>query len=139
MAITVLTNAFISINGVNLSDHVSKVTCEDTRDQVDITAMGATNKAYTKGLGDGKVTVDFFQDFAASKVHSTVQPLLGSTTGITVEVRADSAARSATNPAFLMTGLPFNYNMLDGSVGDASSMSVEFVNTSQTGITYPTS
>ena len=61
MAISVLTNAQVLINGVDLSDHVSKVTLEDTRDQVDITAMGATNKSYTKGLGDGKATVDFFE------------------------------------------------------------------------------
>src|SRR6266516_1829844 len=103
MAITVLTNAFVSVNSVDLSDHVSKVTIEDLRDQVDITAMGATNKAYTKGLGDAKVTVDFFQDFAAGKVHATLQPLIGSSTGFALEVRPTNAGRSATNPASLMT------------------------------------
>ena len=139
MAISVLTNAFVSINGVDLSDHVSKVTIEDTRDQVDITAMGATNKAYTKGLGDAKVTADFFQDFAAGKVHATLSPLISSSTGFTVEIRPTNAARSATNPASLMTALLFNYNMLDGSVGDASAMSAEFVNAAQAGMTYPTS
>ena len=139
MAISVLTNAQVFVNGVDLSDHVSKVTCEDTRDQVDITAMGATNKAYTKGLGDGKVTIDFFQDFVAGKVHATLSPLISSSTPVNVEVRPVNGARSATNPAFLMSSLLFNYNMLDGSVGAASSMSAEFVNASQTGITYPTS
>ena len=138
MAISVLTNAQVLINGVDLSDHVSKVTLEDTRDQVDITAMGATNKSYTKGLGDGKATVDFFQDFAASKVHATLSPLISSTTPFNVEVRPVNGARSTTNPAFLMSSLEFNYSMLDGAVGDASSMSVEFINASQTGITYPT-
>lgn len=138
MAITVLTDAFVSVNGVTLSDHVSKVTIEDTRDQVDITAMGAVNKAYTKGLGDAKVTLDFFQDFAGSKVHATLSPLIGSSTGFTLEVRPTSGARSPTNPASLMTALLFNYNMLDGSVGDASAMSAEFVNAAQAGMTYPT-
>ena len=138
MAISVLTNAQVFVNAVDLSDHVSKVTCEDTRDQVDITAMGATNKAYTKGLGDGKVTIDFFQDFAAGKVHATLSPLISSSTPVNVEVRPVNGARSTTNPAFLMSSLLFNYNMLDGSVGDASSMSAEFVNASQSGITYPT-
>lgn len=138
MAITVLTDAFVSVNGVTLSDHVSKVTIEDTRDQVDITAFGATNKAYTKGLGDAKVTLDFFQDFAAGKVHATLQPLIGSSTPFTLEVRPTSAGRSATNPASLMSALLFNYNMLDGSVGDAAAMSAEFVNAAQAGMTYPT-
>jgi hypothetical protein len=115
------------------------VTVEDTRDQVDITAFGAASKAYTKGLGDAKITVEFYQDFAAAKVHATLQPLIGSSTPVTVEVRATSGARSTTNPAAVMSALLFSYNMLGGSVGDASSMSAEFVNGSQTGITYPTS
>ena len=138
MAITVLTNAQVLINAVDLSDHVSKVTLEDNRDPVDITAMGAVNKAVTKGLGDGKATIDFFADFAAGKVHATLQPLIGSSTGVAIEVRPVLAGRSTTNPAFLMTGLLMNYNMLDGSVGEASKISAEFVNASQSGITYPT-
>jgi hypothetical protein len=138
MAIFTLTDAFISINGVTLSDHAKSVTVEDNRDQVDITAFGASSKAYTKGLGDAKITVEFYQDFAAAKVHSTLQPLIGSSTPVTVEVRATSAARSTTNPAALMQALLFSYNMLAGSIGDASSFSAEFVNASQTGVTYPT-
>jgi hypothetical protein len=138
MAIFTLTDAFISINGVTLSDHAKSVTVDDGRDQVDITAFGATSKSYTKGLGDAKVTVEFYQDFAAAKVHATLSPLISSTTPVTVEVRAQSGARSATNPAALMSALLFNYNMLAGSIGDASSFSAEFVNASQTGVTYPT-
>lgn len=139
MAISVLTNAQVIVNGTDLSDHVSKVTIEDMRESIDVTAMGAVNKTVTKGLGDGKITLDFFQDFAAAKVHATLQPLIGSSTGVVIEVRPVNAARSATNPACLMTGLLMNYNMLDGKVGDASSMSAEFVNASQSGITYATS
>ena len=138
MAIFTLTDAFVSVNGVTLSDHANKVTVEDTRDSVDITAFGATSKAITKGLGDAKITVTFFQDFAGGKTHATLQPLIGSTTGVTIEVRATSAGRSATNPAALMTGLLMNYNMLDGAVGDATQIDAEFQNSSQAGLTYPT-
>lgn len=138
MAISTLTNAMVLVNGVDLSDHVSKVTLTDSRNSVDITAMGATSVAVTKGLGDAKVDLDFFQDFAAAKVHATLQPLIGSTTGVAVEVRPVNAARSATNPAFLMTGLLMDYNMLDAKVGDASTFTASFVNSSQTGVTYPT-
>jgi hypothetical protein len=138
VAIFTLTDAYIAVNGVVLSDHGNNVTVEDTRDAVDITAFGATSKATTKGLGDAKITVQFFQDFASGKVHATLQPLIGSTTPVTVEVRATSAARSATNPAALMSGLLMNYNMLSGGIGEASTISAEFVNGSQTGMTYPT-
>lgn len=138
MAISVLTDAYVTINGVTLSDHARKVTTVDNRDTVDITAFGATNKTIAKGLGDGTITVELFQDFAAGKTHATLQPLISSTTPITVEVRPTSAARSATNPAILMTGLLMNYSGLDGSVGEASTITAEFQNASQSGITYPT-
>jgi hypothetical protein len=139
MAITVLTDAMVIVNGVTLSDHVSKVTAEDSRDSVDVTAMGSTSKAVAKGLGDAKITIDFFQDFAAGKVHATLQPLIGSTTPVAVEVRPTSGARSATNPAILLAAaFLMNYSGLDGSIGDASAISAEFVNAGQGGMTYPT-
>ena len=139
MAIFTLTDAYVSVNGVVLSDHANKVTVTDTRNSVDITAFGATSVAVTKGLGDAKISIDFFQDFAAAKIHATLQPLIGSTTPVAIEVRATSAARSATNPAALMQGLLMNYSMLDGAVGAASGMTVEFTNGAQAGMTYPTS
>jgi hypothetical protein len=138
MAIFTLTDALVIINGVTLSDHANQVTVEDNRDSVDITAFGATSKAITKGLGDAKISIQLFQDFASGKTHATLQPLIGSSTGVVIEVRATSAARSATNPASLMTGLLMNYNMLDGGIGAASTIKAEFVNASQAGMTYPT-
>lgn len=139
MAIFTLVDAFISVNSVTLSDHGNKVTVEDNRSAVDITAFGATSKAITKGLGDAKITVTFLQDFAAGKVHATLQPLLASTTPVPIEIRATSGARSVTNPAALLQGLLMTYNMLDGSVGDATQISCEFDNGAQAGMTYPTS
>lgn len=139
MAVFLGTNNQILINGVDLSDHVDKVTTVDSRDKVEVTAMGATSKVYAKGLGDGGCTIEFLQDFAAGKVHATLSPLIGSTTPFNVEVRPVNGARSATNPAFLMSALLFDYPFIDNSVGDASKVSVEFANAAQAGITYPTS
>ena len=138
MAIFTLTDAFISVNGVTLSNHSNSVEVEDMRDEVDITAFGATNKSVTKGLGSGRMRMTFFQDFAGGSVHATLQPLIGSTTPVSIEVRATSAGRSATNPAALMSGLLMNYSMLKGSIGDASTIDAEFVNGAAAGITYPT-
>jgi hypothetical protein len=138
MALFTLVDAYVAVNGVVLSDHANKVTVEDTRDAVDFTTFGATSKSTGKGLGDAKITVQFLQDFAGGKVHATLQPLISSTTPVTIEVRATSAARSATNPAALMSGLLMNYNMLDGSIGDASGITAEFINGANAGMTYPT-
>jgi len=138
MAVFTLTDAFISINGVTLSDHGNKVTVEDMREEKDATVFGAANKITAKGLGDGTITVGFLQDFAAAKVHATLQPLISSVTPFTVEIRATSGARSATNPGIVMSALLFTYSPLDGDVGEMSAMTAIFRNASQAGITYPT-
>jgi len=138
MAAFTLTDAYISINGVVLSDHGNQIELTDSREKKDFTAFGATSKVWGKGLGDAGLTVTFFQDFAAGKIHATLQPLIGSTTPVTIEVRATSAARSATNPAFLMSALLFDYKMLQGAVGEPSTLQVELSNASQAGVTYPT-
>lgn len=139
MAKFTLTDAMVIVNGVTLSDTANSVTVEDSREQVDFTAFGSTCKVYGKGLGDGKMTIQFFQDFAAGKTHATLQPLISSTTPVTIEVRPTSAARSATNPACLMSALLFSYSGIAGGIGDASMTTAEFQNAASAGITYPTS
>ena len=138
----VLTNALVLVNGVDLSDHCETVTVSDERSQVTVTAMGATANAYTKGLGDATIELTFYQDLSAGKVHATLQPLIGSTTPVAVEVRALNQARSATNPAFLLaSALLYNYTGLDGgaTANDASKTTATFSNASSSGgMTYPT-
>lgn len=139
MAISILTDAMVIVNGVTLSDHANKVTVNDTRDQVEVTAFGASNKAYAKGLGDATISVQFFQDFAASKTYATLQPLIASTSTVTVEIRPTSGARSVTNPAFVLTALMVNFSAVDGDIGTASMITADFINGASTGLQYLTS
>lgn len=136
----VFTNALVLVNSVDLSDHVRSVSVSDERAAVDVTAMGAGYVQETKGLGTASISIGFLQDFSAGKVHPTLQPLIGSSTPVPVEVRAVNAARSATNPAMLLaTALLFTYAPLDGSVGDAAEFTAEFRNApGGAGLTYPT-
>lgn len=139
MAKTILTDAFILVNGVNLSDHGSHVEINSEKDLQDVTSFGATSRTYLLGLGDGTMSFTFFQDFAAASVDATLQPIHANATAVALEVRPTSAARSATNPAYLMTGVLAAYSPLNGDVGDPSSIDAEFQNASQTGITRATS
>jgi hypothetical protein len=134
------TNALVLVNAVDLSSVCRGIHTVDSRAAVDVTAFGSSYTQETKGLGEASITLDFLSDFSAAKVHATLSPLIGSTTPIAVEVRAVNAARSATNPAVLLgTALLFNYNALDGSIGDAAEMSAEFRNApGGAGISYPT-
>lgn len=137
----VFTNAYISVNGVDLSDHGRSITVNDERAAVDVTAFGAGYVQETKGLGTASISCEFLQDFSAGKVHATLQPLIGSSTPVAVEVRAVNSGRTATNPGILLgSALLFSYTPLDGAIGDASVMTAEFRNApGGAGLTYPTS
>lgn len=135
MAKIVLRDARVEVNGVNLSDHVSEVSIETSRDEVDVTAFGANNKEMLAGLGDATITMTVFQDFAAASVDATLWPLSSTTTPFTVKVRPTTNAISATNPEYSMSALMFSYSPIAGSVGEASSTEVEFRNATQAGLT----
>lgn len=141
MAIIVFTNALVLVNSVDLSNHCSKVTTTDERNEVDVSAMGSGFVQVTKGLGQAQIDIDFLQDFAAASVHQTLQPLISSVTPIAVEIRPVNAARSTTNPALLLaSALMFTYAGLDSQVGDAAKITATFKNApGGTGMTYPTS
>jgi hypothetical protein len=134
VAKTILTDAFVVVNGVNLSDHGSHVEVTSDKDEVEVTGFGATSKVILLGLGDGNMNFTFQQDFAVGSVDQTLQPIHANATSVLVEVRPTSAARSATNPAYTMTGVLSSYSPLNGDVGDASTIDATFRNSSQTGI-----
>ena len=138
MAHFVMKDAVVTVDGVNLSDHVSEVSMETERDEVDVTAMGANNRVFVAGLGDATMTVTFFQDFAAAEVDATLWPLSTTNTAFVVSIKASSAATSATNPLFSMTALMYGYSPLSGGIGDASSTEVTFRNAAQAGLTRAT-
>jgi len=121
----VLTNAQVTVNGVDLSDHVDSVEVQTNVDDVDITAMGASAHQHAPGLRNDKITVNFLQDFAAGKVDATLFPLLGNT-GFSVKVVPVATTVSTTNPSYTATCVLFTYNPLSGKVGERSDTSVEF-------------
>ncbi len=138
MAHFVMKDCVVTVDGVNLSDHVSEVSMETERDEVDVTAMGANNRVFVAGLGVATMTVTFFLDFAASEVDATLWPLSTTNTAFVVSIKASSAATSATNPLFSMTALMYGYSPLSGGIGDASSTEVTFRNAAQAGLTRAT-
>lgn len=114
----VLTDAFVSINGVDLSDHVDTVTINHSADMQECTAMGDTTRERLGGLKDWSIDVEFFQDYAASNVDATLFPLIGTT--FTVIVRpVNTGGVSTTNPNYTGTGILESYNPISGAVGDA--------------------
>ena len=138
MAIHVLTNASLVFNSVDLSDHVRSITVTMSAEDVDITAMGASSRAHAPGLRDDRVEVEFYQDFAASKVDATLSQYVGSATGATLVVKPTSSSVSSTNPSYTMTAILLDYQPLSGTVGEADTINVVFVPAAGSAITRAT-
>jgi hypothetical protein len=126
MARLVLTNAYVTINSVNLSDHVSSVTLTTSDDIVETTAFGSTARTRVAGLADNSVALEFQQDYAASSVEATINAtgssLVGTTT--TIVVKPNGATTAADNPAYTFTALVSEWTPLSGAVGELATASV---------------
>ena len=108
MAVFLQNSVTVTINAVDLTDHVASVTWTESAAELETTAMGDSNVTRIGGLKDGSVSIEFHQDFAASSVYATLYPLLGTTT--TVTMTPTSGAVAADNPkhsaSALVTELP---------------------------------
>ncbi|MGH2710618.1 MAG: radical SAM protein [Actinomycetota bacterium] len=123
MSVFAFTDGFVSVNGVDLSDHVAQISISTEAADLDDTAMGDTYHSRIGGLKDWSVTLQFHQDFAAGEVDATLFPLLGTTTAVII--RPDNSdGVSATNPNYSGSVLVNDYKPLDGSVGDLAGVSV---------------
>ena len=125
MAKVVLTNASITINSVDLSDHANNVELTYEVDSIEVTAFGDGGHKFTGGLQNVQLSVDFQQDYAASEVEATIYPLVGTTT--TVVIKPDSGAVSATNPSYTITDCYLAaHTPVAGAVGELSMTSLTF-------------
>jgi hypothetical protein len=123
MARLVLTNAKVTINSVNLSDHIASITLSTSSDVVDTTGFSSTAaRARVAGLADNSVTLEFHQDYATSNVEATIYPLIGTTTSVVV-TPVDTTV-SGTNPSYTFTALVAEWQPLSGAVGELATASV---------------
>lgn len=113
----VLKDASLTLNAVDLSDHVKQITLNYKAELQDKTAMGDDGRARIAGLKDWDADIEFYQDYAASSVDATLFPLVGAT-GITVVIKPTSGAVSATNPSYTGVGVLESYQPVGGTVGE---------------------
>ena len=124
MAVFLNNGVVLTINSVDLSDHVTAVTINRSFDELEVTAMGDSGHKFVKGLEASSITIDFLNDTASAETLQTLQAVWGTNT--TVTVKQTSAATSATNPLYTMTCLINNTTDINGSVSDISMQSLTF-------------
>jgi hypothetical protein len=124
---TVLTDAMIILNAVTISDHGNKVEVPFAVENEETTAFGAGWKAFVGGLKSAQLNITFLNDFVAANLDATTFALLG--TVVTFEVRATSAARSTSNPAYTGSVLIDSWKPISGDVGKLATTDVSWPTT----------
>lgn len=122
MAKLVLTNAYVSIAGVNLSDHIASISLATQYDLVDTTQFGDTSKKMIAGLANNSITFEFHQDFQAGSVESIIYPLLGTATACII--KPIDAAVNASNPQYSFNVLIAEWTPLNATTGDLTTANV---------------
>lgn len=122
MAVFLNNGVSVTVNSVDLSDHVTSITINRSFDELEVTAMGDSGHKFVKGLEASSITIDFLNDTATGEVLATLQAAWG--TSVPVVVKQTSAAVSATNPSYTMTCLVNNTTDINGAVGDLGTQSV---------------
>jgi IMP cyclohydrolase len=125
MARIVLTNAYVTVNAVNLSDHIASITLTTSEDVIETTAFGTSARTRVAGLADNSIALEFHQDYATSSVEATINgtvSLVGTVTAVVV--KPNGATTSATNPAYSFNALVSEWTPLNGAVGELATASV---------------
>ena len=124
MAVFLNNGVVLTVNAVDLSDHVTAVTINRTFDELEVTAMGDNGHRFVKGLEASSITIDFLNDTATGEVLQTLQAAWG--TSVDVTAKQTSEAVSAANPLYSMSCLINNTTDINGSVADIGMQSLTF-------------
>jgi hypothetical protein len=126
MAKLVLRDCFIEVDGTDFSSHVSSVTVNLAKDEIDTTNFGGDGRERAHGLKDDSFELTFQQDYSAASVDDTLYPLWDEEQEFVVKVRPRSTAKAADNPEYSATCILLEYTPLAGDVGDLSTTDVTF-------------
>ena len=130
MATTVyLSNPTITINSVDLQDQCTSAVVTYAFDQLETTSFGDTARKFgastVTSLQNNTIEVELFQSFQASETEATVFSLVGVQT--TLVLKPSSAAVSATNPSYTLTGCYLaSHTPINASLGELSTITLTF-------------
>jgi hypothetical protein len=124
MAVFVFTDAYLTINTIDLSSYVTSITLNYEKDSVEVTAMGATGHVMTGGLQNLSVAIEFNNDQAAAKVLETLYSATGSGANTLV---IKNATTGSPLPVFTISNSYLAASTpVAGAVGELAKQSVTF-------------
>jgi len=125
MAVFLNNKVGLKINNVDLSDHVTSITLNQSFDELEVSAMGDTAHKFVKGLESATLTVSFLNDQASANVLATLSAAYGTTVAWKA-INDKVASVSATNQLYSGDILVNNLTPINGGVGDLSTMDITF-------------
>ena len=124
----------LEINAVVMSAMCTSVTLPLQYDALEDTAFGDLARSRVAGLGDSTLSADFNQDFAASATDITLYTAYATKAPVVVKVRPTSGAITATNPEYVGSYLPNQYQPFGNKVGDLATTNISWPLSNPTGI-----
>lgn len=132
MTAHVLTDAYVEVDGTDISDHVSSVTLNNMREVLEATVMGDSAKRRISGLGDSSVELELMADFVdggspAQSIESILWNALG--TEVAVKIRKSKTDPiSSSNPSYEFNGIFGALPLVQGGVGEVHKTSITIEN-----------
>jgi hypothetical protein len=123
-------NGKVTINGVDLSDHVRNCQITLAKDEVEDTGLnGPGLHTFIPGLANERFVITFASDFDAAMVDATLYPLYRNETVFPVSVNPFAGANSATNPQYNAHCNLYTYDPINAAVGALAESQVTFIAT----------
>ena len=114
---TYLSNPKVKIATIDVSDNCVAASVTRVIEPLESSAFGSTSRVYTAGMENSTFSATLMASYAASETYSALEGLVG--TAITIVVNPTSAADSATNPGFTLTGTYFSeLSVIDAKIGE---------------------
>ena len=125
MAVMLNNTVGVKLATVDISDAVSSATLSQIFDELEVTTLGDNSHVFTKGLEASTLTLDFYNDFEASKITTLLQTNYGTTiTAVLIPVKG--TAVSAANPLYTVSILVNNLTPINGDVASINNASITF-------------
>ena len=133
VGVKLATAAAPTVPSIDISSYVSAINLTQIVDEIEVTAMGDSAHKFAAGLQAAILTIDFFNDWAASQVMATLNAAFGTTLAVSM-ITVKGTLVSATNPSYQFSILVNNLTPVgNGGVADEATSSLSFtVNTAVT-------
>lgn len=129
MAVTVLYNAYVGINAVNVSAQVKSVSLPMTIAELDASTMGSDTEIKEPGLKGFSAEVEFLNDFTDDLEDEDFFVLWNNRTKFAVALRPDATGIGAANPEYQFTGYIAAWNPIQGQHGTLAGGTMRLANT----------